>query len=85
MVDVQPAETKREEHLRVMTAPANNEEEGDTTFHCRAFDSMSRDTEMNVPPSMRTSLIYITLTFLPRQMVQLNGKHNCQENMVLLM
>lgn len=39
-----------------MTAPANNEEEGDTTFHCRAFDSMSRDAEMNVPPSMRTVL-----------------------------
>lgn len=56
MVDVQPAGKKREEHLRVMTAPANNEEEGDTTFHCRAVDSMSRDAEMNVPPSMRTVL-----------------------------
>lgn len=36
-----------------MTAPVNNEE-CDTKLHCRLFDSMSRDAEMNVPPNMHT-------------------------------
>lgn len=76
---------KKGRHLRLMAAPANNEEECDTKFHCRVFDSMSRDAEMNEPPKYVHSLIYITLTFLPRQMVQLNGKHKCHENMLPLM
>lgn len=61
-----------------MTVPVNKQ--SDTNLHCRLFDSMSR--EMNVPPKYAHSHIYITLTFFPQQMVQLNWKHNCHENMM---
>lgn len=44
---------KKEKNLRLMTAPVNNEE-CDTKLHCRLFDSMSGDAEMNVPPNMHT-------------------------------
>lgn len=72
-------EKGKEKNLRLMTAPVN--EECDTKLHFHLFDSMSRDAEMNVPPNMH-SHICITLTFLAQQMVQINWKHNCHENMM---
>lgn len=70
---------RKRKNLRLMTAPVN--EECDTKLYCHLFDSMSRDAEMNVPPNMH-SHVCITLTFLAQQMVQLNWKHNCHENMM---